>query len=858
MRICYLLLSVAVVLGAALPAPRAAAQGTRSDYERAANLGRLAGGKVFRDRVEPHWLPGNTRFWYKVTTGSDSHEFVLVDAETGSRQPAFDHARLAEALDAAGMKDVRTERLPVDRLEFDQDKNELAFHAGGRRRVISLDSYELKTDGEKNGESSEKTSQTGRLPKDLPRASSRNGAETEIRFVNRTQGEVELFWLDRQGQRQSYGKLAAGARRAQHTFAGHVWLIVDADGKPLTGFVAEEKPLDAQIGTPPADEPPAHQPPGPMPTPVPMAPVTAPRPFPADSPDKKWQASVKDHNVYLRDVEADEEHQLTDNGTEDDGYRDRIHWSPDSKHFIAVRHKRGGDREVYYVESSPKDQLQPKLHSYRYRKPGDPIPQDKPQLFEVAGRRQVPLDDALFDNPWSIRDFRWAADSSRFTFLYNQRGHRVLRIVAVAPKTGEVTALVNEEPETFVDYAHKVFVRYLDATGEILWMSERDGYNHLYLLDAKTGDVKHQTTKGEWVVRRVDRVDEETRQVWFRAGGIRPEQDPYYIHYCRVDFDGSNLVVLTEGDGTHEIDYSPDKQFFIDRYSRVDMPRVTELRRTDDGSLVCRLEEGDFSELLKTGWQVPERFVAKGRDGKTDIYGVIFRPTNFDPKKRYPVIEKIYAGPHGAHVPKSFRSHYKSQSMAELGFILVQIDGMGTSYRSKAFHDVAWKNLGDAGFPDRILWLKAAAEKYPSMDLTHVGIYGGSAGGQNALRALLAHGDFYHAAVADCGCHDNRMDKIWWNELWMSWPIGPHYEESSNIVHAKNLTGKLLLIVGENDRNVDPASTMQVVNALIKADKDFDLLVMTGVGHGSAETSYGTRRRRDFFVRHLLGVEPRQ
>jgi dipeptidyl aminopeptidase/acylaminoacyl peptidase len=286
------------------------------------------------------------------------------------------------------------------------------------------------------------------------------------------------------------------------------------------------------------------------------------------------------------------------------------------------------------------------------------------------------------------------------------------------------------------------------------------------------------------------------------------------------------------------------------------MAPVTELRRTDDGALDCKLESGDVSQLKKAGWQTPERFVAKARDGKTDIYGVIYRPTIFDPNKKYPVIEAIYAGPHGSFVPKEFRATYSPLKIGELGFVMVQIDGMGTSNRSKAFHDVCWKNLGDSGFPDRILWLKAAAAKYPYMDLSRVGIYGGSAGGQSTLRALLAHGDFYKVGVADCGCHDNRMDKIWWNELWMGYPVGAHYREQSNVTNAHKLTGKLLLTVGELDKNVDPASTMQVVNALIKAKKDFDLLVVPGAGHGVGETEYGARRRMDFFVRHLLGVNP--
>ena len=257
--------------------------------------------------------------------------------------------------------------------------------------------------------------------------------------------------------------------------------------------------------------------------------------------------------------------------------------------------------------------------------------------------------------------------------------------------------------------------------------------------------------------------------------------------------------------------------------------------------------------MLQTGWKIPERFAAKGRDGTTDIYGVIFRPTNFDPAKKYPIIEEIYAGPQDSFVPKRFASFYPHQAMAELGFIVVQIDGMGTSNRSKKFHDVCWKNLADAGLPDRILWIRAAAAKYPYLDLNRVGIYGGSAGGQSAAAAVMTHGDFYKAAVADCGCHDNRMDKIWWNEQWMGWPVGPQYAANSNVTLAPGLKGKLLLIVGEMDTNVDPASTMQVVDALIRADKDFELLVIPGSNHGAAESPYGRRRRADFFVRNSAG-----
>jgi dipeptidyl aminopeptidase/acylaminoacyl peptidase len=267
------------------------------------------------------------------------------------------------------------------------------------------------------------------------------------------------------------------------------------------------------------------------------------------------------------------------------------------------------------------------------------------------------------------------------------------------------------------------------------------------------------------------------------------------------------------------------------------------------------LERGDVSELTKMGWRAPEVFTATGRDGKTDIWGIIFRPANFDPGKKYPVIENIYAGPQGSFTQKSFSPYSPMQSLAELGFIVVQMDGMGTANRSKAFHDVAWRNLGDAGFADRILWHKAVAAKYPYYDISRVGIYGTSAGGQSSTGGLLFHPEFYKAAVSNSGCHDNRMDKIWWNEQWMGWPLGPHYAASSNVDNAHKLEGKLLLVVPEMDTNVDPASTLQVVNALIKANKKHDLLFVPGGGHG-AGGQYGTRLLYDFFVHHLLGVEP--
>ena len=543
-------------------------------------------------------------------------------------------------------------------------------------------------------------------------------------------------------------------------------------------------------------------------------------------------------------------------GPRGDAYDRGVYWSRDSKRLVALRTQEGDKRVVTLVESSPRIQLQPRVSTYDYLKPGDKIPITKPHLFDVESRKPIEIADALFPNPWSLDEIRWSGDSSRFTFLYNQRGHQVLRVVAVDASTGEAKALVDEQSPTFIDYSNKTFLHFLDATDEILWMSERDGWNHLYLIDAQSGEVKRQVTKGEWVVRGVDRVDDDGRAVWIRAMGIIPGQDPYHVHYARVSLDGGDPVLLTAGDGNHQVRYSPDRSYLVDTYSRVDLAPVTELRRSADGSLACELERADDSALRSAGWAAPERFVAKDRDGSTDIHGVIFRPTNLDPSKRYPIIEQIYAGPQGAFVPKTFASVHGTQSLAELGFVVVQIDGMGTNWRSRAFHDVACRNLADAGLPDRILWIQAAAAKYPYLDPGRVGVYGGSAGGQNALGAMLFHGDFYKAAVADCGCHDNRMDKIWWNEAWMGWPIGPHYAEQSNVTHAGKLSGPLLLTVGELDHNVDPASTMQVVAALIRAGKDFDLVVFPGADHGAGGSPYGERRKRDFFVRHLLKIEP--
>jgi dipeptidyl aminopeptidase/acylaminoacyl peptidase len=599
-------------------------------------------------------------------------------------------------------------------------------------------------------------------------------------------------------------------------------------------------------------------------------------PRPRMSPDGKWMAFIDNFNVAIRPFGGDKRMILSTDGSEGNYYDPAsIVWSPDSSKLAAYRIRPGYRRLVHYVASSPEDQLQPQHWAIQYAKPGDLLDLEQPVLFDVRSQKPIAIDSRLFPNPFDMSDLVWRKDSRAFSFEYNQRGHEVFRVIEVDAQTGQARAVIAEEPKTFFYYNRSAATlqagkkyRYDIADGkEVVWMSERDGWNHLYLIDGATGKVKTQITRGTWPVRHVIKVDEEKRQLWFSAGGMQAGKDPYFQHYYRINLDGSGLTPLTTADANHTVEFSSDMMFFVDHYSRPDVPSVLELtdtRRAEGDGLSRRppieIEKGDISQLVKLGWKAPEVFVAKGRDNTTDIWGLVWKPRNFDPSKKYPVIEYIYAGPHGTHTPKSFQAVSGMQAQAELGFIVVQMDGMGTSNRSKAFHDVAWQNIKDAGFPDRILWHQAFAAKNPWYDITRVGIYGGSAGGQNSMGALLFHPEFYKVAVSYAGCHDNRMDKIWWNEQWMGWPIGPQYVASSNVEHAHKLQGKILLIVGELDTNVDPSSTLQVVSALLKANKNFDFLMIPGAEHnagrGGAFADYGERKRFDFFVRHLLGQNP--
>lgn len=630
------------------------------------------------------WIGEGNRFWCRVSV-EGGHRFVRVDAEEKTKEPAFDHERLARTLREIRWDSVTAVTLPFSRFEYTENESSVEFTLEDSTWVCALEDYACGNTGP----------------------------------VRRDGGN---------GARGSGAPWQAGP--------GQLWRNLSTD--------------------------------------------------PIPSPDGRLEAAIRNYNVAIRHSAEDEWRMLSHDGTEGNTYTNRSLVGPPDSRFLAVYKVIPGEpREVHYIRSSPEDQLQPQHSTLLYAKPGDRLEKEQPVVFDVEEGTQTFVDDALFPNPFTLSELEWREDGRHLTFEYNERGHRVYRVIEVDAASGEARAVISEEPETFFSSSGKRFRRDLDDGEEIVWMSERDVWNHLYLYDGATGEVKNQITRGEWVVRGVDTVDVAARQVVFRASGMNPDIDPYFIHSYRINLDGTGLVALTRADGNHAVSFSPDMSYYVDTWSRADHPPVAKLRRMDDRSLVMELE----------------------------------------------------------------------QAMAELGFIVFQMDGMGTSHRSKAFHDVAWRDLGDAGFPDRILWHTATAAAHPEYDISGVGIFGNSAGGQNAMGALLFHPDFYKVAASTSGCHDNRMDKIWWNEQWMGWPLGPHYEASSNMVNAHRLQGRLFLLVPEMDTNVDPSSTLQVVDALIDAGKDFDFMMVPGANHGSGG-DFGVRKRYDFFVRHILDVDP--
>ncbi len=585
---------------------------------------------------QARWIANTHKLWYrKSVTGG--HEFVLVDAETRAKQPAFDHARLAQALSTALKRTITPTDLPFTQFTFVDGVSTIEFQVGAGRGAP-------------------------------PAAAAGQAPPWRCTLADYKCGEYERAGRGGRGGRGGGG------------LAGPVRPPFEING-------AEPK----------------------------------------KSPDGKLEALVNNYNVAIREVGKRDVTLLSTDGSEGGYYDpDSLIWSPDSKKIAVYTVKPGHRRFVHYVQSSPEDQLQPKHSTMQYAKPGDVLDVESPVLFHVDTKKQLFVDNALFPNAYDVSRLEWRKDSTALTFEYNERGHQLYRVLSIDAATAATRVVIAEEAKTFFCYSGKRFRQDLGDGAETVWMSERDGWNHLYLYDGKTGAVKNQITKGDWVVRSVLQVDEKARQVYFSASGMYAGKDPYFVHYYRINLDGTGLTAFTKADANHNVVFSSDSKYYLDTYSRVDVPPVLELGTVGDAQ-GHELERGDITALVKAGWKAPEVFVAKGRDGKTDIHGVIFRPTTFDPAKKYAVIENIYAGPQSSFVPKSFAAFNAMQAQAEIGFIVVQIDGMGTSNRSKAFHDVAWKNIKDAGFPDRILWHKAVAAKYPVLrhhpcrPLRHVG-----------------------------------------------------------------------------------------------------------------------------------------
>ena len=719
--------------------------------------------------IQPNWIGDSDRFWYRWQSLSGV-EFVLVEPETGERQTAFDHDRLAAALSLATGAPCTAAQLPFNEIEFAEE---------GRSIVFDID-VEAKSE---------------RWSCDL----------------------------------RSYSC--------------------------------------ARVGNAPA-----------------------PAKDAVLSPDGVWEAFTRDHDVWLRSVATGEERAITTDGEDKNDYGNpllsplttgdiadppppSIRWSPDSSKLLFCRVDQREAPQFHLVQSVPKDgSIRPHLHSYAYPLPGDEV---VPLAHLVCADLNAGTVTAVNIDPIEVQyhgppvygdGLWWSADSATIYFVRQGRGYFRIDLFIIDATTGAARSAISEESSTGIDpsvWRGTSNVRIFADGSRVVWYSQRDGWGHLYLYDADSGSLIRQLTSGSYEVSNVEYVDEAAGLVYFTAMGRESDRDPYYGHLYRVSLEGGEPELLTPEDADHSVHLAPGGGCFIDNYSTLDQAPMI-LLRAADGSIIGELERTDISALEATGWQKPERFKAKARDGSSDIYGVIFRPSDLNAEAQYPVVDYIYGGPQAIQAPAAFadaarereKNFWEAQSLAELGFVVVMIDGLGMPGRSKAHHDHSYRNLPDNGLPDHISAIRQLADRFSYLDISRVGIFGHSAGGYASCRAMFTYPDFYKVAVSSAGNHDHRLDKATWVERYMGLPVAEHYVFSANQNHAQNLQGKLLLIHGDMDENVHVASTMVVVDALIKANKDFDLLIMPNQPHSSTHHPYFVRRRWDYFVRHLLGVDP--
>ena len=618
--------------------------------------------------------------------------------------------------------------------------------------------------------------------------------------------------------------------------------------------------------------------------PLPLVPAAGAIRSDVPSPDGKLAAFIRNWNLWVRDVSSGREIQLTTDGVKDFGYatdnagwthsnRPILVWSPDSKRIATFQQDQRNVGEMYIVETKVGH---PVLHAWKYPLPGDDVVTTIQRvIIDLDGLRvtrlQIPPDQhrgSLCDNlvcrgnEWN--DVQWSPDSQHVAFVSTSRDHKQEWLRLADVNTGAVRDVLEEDVPTYYESgAGRVSWQYLADSNEIVWYSERDNWGHLYLYDLATGKLKNRITTGEWAVTQLLHVDEKRRLTYFLAVGREPGSDPYFAHLYRAGLDGKNLKLLTPENGNHEVSFSLSGKYSVDSYSTPQTPAITVLRDSD-GKMISTIGKADISRLLAEGWKPPDSFSVKARDGKTDLYGLMFKPTSFDPTKKYPIINHIYPGPQGGSVgSRSFSAaRGDAQALAELGFIVIELDGMGNPLRSKSFHDFYAKDLGDNTLPDQVSGMKQLAQRYPWIDLDRAGIYGHSGGGYATADAMFRYPEFFKVGISESGNHDNRDYEDDWAEKWMGLLTKDannetNYHDQANQPLAKNLKGHLLLAHGTLDDNVPPYNTLLVVNELIKANKDFDLLMLPNQRHGYGSASnYMTRRRWDYFVRYLLGAEP--
>jgi dipeptidyl aminopeptidase/acylaminoacyl peptidase len=595
------------------------------------------------------------------------------------------------------------------------------------------------------------------------------------------------------------------------------------------------------------------------------------------SPDGKRAVFIKEYNLWVRDLATGKDKQLTKDGIKDFGYATDnagwirsdgpvVLWSPDSKKIATFQHDGRGVGEMYLADTRVGH---PKLEAWKYPLAGDEkIFQIERVIVDVDAakviRLQMPPDphrSSLCDHVKcgdSFSDVQWSADSRQLAFISSSRDHKHAQFRVANADTGAVRNVLEERAATYFEGGDdRPNWRFLPESNEVIWFSERDNWGQLYLYDLASGKLKNQITTGEGNVVETLRVDEKNRQVYFLGAGKEKGRDPYFVHLYRASLDGKNLQLLTPEDANHEISLSPSGRFFVDSYSKPDVPPVTVLRDSS-GALIQTLERADISRLAASGWKPVTPFSVKARDGMTDLYGLMYKPTTFDPAKKYPIIDHIYPGPTPGSVgSRRFQAaRGDSQALAELGFIVIELDGMGTPGRSKKFHDFYYGNMGDNTLPDQVAGIKELARRYSWIDIDRVGIWGHSGGGYATADAMFRYPDFFKVGISEAGNHDNRDYEDDWAEKWQGLLDGNNYDNQANQLVAKNLKGKLLLVHGTTDSNVPPYNTLLVVDALVKANKDFDLLMLPNRSHGFANEGYMIRKRWDYFVRNLLGGEP--